>query len=603
MVRVAEASLTIRELEKVFVENPKLGHEQLRLLKSEQHAEFLRQAIELLEEGSSNSFSQVLRQFCREDSANLKQMMFAADLLTLDEAARLLRISSKGDPAYQVHLMASVKSEIEKAGAGYFGKDYTRMLDILSKAVDPERMGSMLASLVNHPDERLRSKVALMARGLGRALPKRSELMRDPDPRVRANTVESFWGQRDPDTIQFFKDAVADEHHRVAANALYGLYQAGEIAAVRGILKMVRDPDLGRQLSGIWLIGQTSDPRFTSVVHENLPVKSGRVKFALLNAGRRIKKRLDDIGQMERLEFDLIHFERVEKGRVRTTFLLKHPDGSYVAPQEVVATQVLLHDGELRIDQFLYECRGGTESLHAAFLVPLRTGLTHPFANKLTSSLEAAVTQKRGIDEWCFYKYKWMADGQHVAPSRLLFSNNSEALCSEQLRGATAHADNLLAAVEQAAMGFPAQATRKHVVLVIDPDAASAWIVPDHLPELLERFGVVFHVICCRDLEPESIAAWRKVAIARRGIFMSVPDPAQLQDAAVRLSRALPTNCYVSYQLGRSLPNPDPLERVSIEVLSKYGSGKITVQGTGEILPERLAGASEELSEAAPSAG
>lgn len=564
-----DTSLSILEIERVFADDPKNGREQLCQLKASNHREFLSQAIQYLEVGNANSYSQVILQICREDAFNLNQMLFTADLLTLDEAARLLRVSSKNDPGYQEHLISSVMAEIEKAGFGIANQELTRLLEILAKSVDSERLSGMLAALCGHPDERLRSKVALLVGSLARKLPKRAELLKDIDPRVRANAVEALWGKRDSESMQLLKDSSLDAHHRVAANGLYGMYLGGELAAIRGILKLSREEDQERQLAGFWTLGKTGDPRFQTIIDENLPVRTGRAKFALLNAGRKIKTRVNQLRQLPPVLPEVLHFERLPTGRVCCTFLLRRETGERLHKHELLGTDVIVHDGDLSVDQFHFEARGSEAPVNVAFLVPGYAGIENPFASHLAGAVEAARTQKRAEDHWTIKEYGLSAVQGGVTNS----GTNSAEGPTEALR----------ACVDRAVRSFPADAAFKQVVLLLDPSLEAEGLVPEHWPKLFDQCGAVLHVVCCRTLEAESLRSWRKLCIGSRGLFVQVENLLTLPATLGRIAVGLSSNFYLSYQLSRSLPNTDPLERLTLEFIPSAGYAKITVLRDGSI--------------------
>jgi HEAT repeat protein len=50
------------------------------------------------------------------------------------------------------------------------------------------------------------------------------QALEDPDPRVRANAVESMGLLRDPKTIRILHPFLKDENHRIRANAIIALY-------------------------------------------------------------------------------------------------------------------------------------------------------------------------------------------------------------------------------------------------------------------------------------------------------------------------------------------------------------------------------------------
>lgn len=580
MVKVAVANFSIAELEKVFIENPKLAHEQLRLWKETERGEFLRQAIAFLEAATTNSYSQVLTQLCREDSRDLQQLKFTADILSLEEAARLLRVAGKNDPSYQMNLISSVRTALEKAATGAPNPDLARMLDILSKSMDPEKLATMLSSMIEHPDERLRSKVALLCGPLGRGYAKRIELLKDQDPRVRANAVEALWGRKDPESLQLLREACNDPHHRVAANAFYGLYLGGDVAAIRGILKLARETDLPRQLAGIWLLGQTGDPRFLPIIQENLTVKTGRTKFSLLNAGRKIKKRMDDLRMKPQLEPEILHFERAEKGRVRCVFQLRQANGTLLRPDELIGTQVLVQDNDLKVDQYLFEARGGEANMHTAFYVPLRTGVDNAFAKSLVSAMEKAIGAKRAADFWAVAKYKLQAGG--IEPFRANYVGEKSTLESDQLRAVKGAAESFARGIDKLVRTYPSDSVRRHLVAILDPDCDPGE-APEELLTLLNEHQVTLSIVSCRTLEPAVETGWRQACFGSKGLFIPVASFKDLEGLMGRLTKALVMNFYLTYQLGRAMPVAKGTERTVIEFIPPAGFCHLEIGPDGRL--------------------
>ena len=553
MDKVTESNNSIAAIEQVFADNPRQGHERLLSWKAADHANFLRQSIELLERAGNNSFTQLVQRLCREDSSKLKQTLFTADLLSLDESARLLRISSKSDARYETHLISELKAEVDRPSGGIANKDFERLLEILAQAIAPERLGGILARFYDHPDGRLRSKAALLSGRLGRQflgkyLPKQTELLKDLDPRVRSNAVESLWGRRDAESLDLLREASRDESPRVASNGLYGLYLAGDISCVCGILKMARDGDVGRQLSGIWLIGRTADFRFSQVVQTDLAVRIGRVKFALLQAGRKIKKRRQELLLKPPLQVELVRFERAENGRLSIGLLVADSEGRFLCTDELVSTQVLLHDGELRVDQFSFEANGKAVPLHAVLLIPLGTDIGDGIA------LE---------DQWAIQKY-----------------------LPHQGREAEGAASGLEEAVEKLLCAFPNDATEKHMVLVVDPELDSAFRVPEHWEELFERLGVSAQVLTCKELDPAGLASWRQFCLARKGLLMECKNVFELGAALRKVNGLLHSGFSLTYQLSRMLPQAGGPEGLSIDLTTPLGCGRLVLNGAGEVVAE-----------------
>lgn len=584
MDRVTESNNSIAVVEQLFTENPRLAHEQLLSWKATDHAGFLRQSIELLERGESNSFTQLILRLCRADSSNLKQMLFTADLLSLDESARLLRLSSRNDAGYETHLISGLKTEVDRAGGAIANRDFERLLEILAQAVHPKRLGGILARFSEHPDERLRSKAALLSGRLARQLPKQTALLKDVDPRVRANAVESLWGRRDVESLQMLREASRDEHHRVASNGLYGLYLAGDIACVRGILKLARDTIIARQLSAIWLIGRTADFRFSQIVQADLAVRTGRVKFALLQAARKIKQRRQGLLLKPALRVELVRFERSEKGRLRIAFLVSASDGRALCSDELLATHFVLHDGPLRVDQFNFTANGKAAALHAVLLLPQRTGMGQSIASELVSVIEQGIETKEPQDQWAIQKYLLHKSSIEEAAVEVRFSASNETLKIEQLRSVKGAASSLVEGVERALRVFPEDAIEKQLVLILDPDLDPAFRVPEHWNELFERQGVAVQVLTCKAMDTESLLSWRQLCLARKGILIECKHVIELGAAIEKLNRYLHSGLSLTYQLSHILPQSGGPEAISIDLTTPLGCGRMVIDAAGEVV-------------------
>jgi len=118
------------------------------------------------------------------------------------------------------------------------------------------------------PDARLRAKLALVwgrLEGLARLGDKYFE---DPDPRVRADAVESLWGRDDEQALAHYRRGLQDGAPRVAANACVGLYLAGETEALRELHSLAQHPEAPFRAAAAWAMGRTGDPRFLPLLAE-----------------------------------------------------------------------------------------------------------------------------------------------------------------------------------------------------------------------------------------------------------------------------------------------------------------------------------------------
>ena len=109
---------------------------------------------------------------------------------------------------------------------------------------------------------RIRSR---LARAAGKYLDYKAfvqKRLEDPDPRVRANVVESVWKIDSDAARKILRAAAGDRHPRVRSNALFGLYLSGDPTASDTLLKQAKHPRPDFRISAAWAMGETNDNRF-----------------------------------------------------------------------------------------------------------------------------------------------------------------------------------------------------------------------------------------------------------------------------------------------------------------------------------------------------
>jgi hypothetical protein len=143
--------------------------------------------------------------------------------LKLSAAAGLLRWLSDFEPSVSARMAREVIGLASTTPA-----NLVRMIDMLDAAGSIDNIRPLLVSLFRHPDKRVRSKVALLMSRRRGDLRIDERRLSDPDPRVRANTVEGLWGLEGEEPVRLFRRMTLDSHHRVVANALVALHMAGE---------------------------------------------------------------------------------------------------------------------------------------------------------------------------------------------------------------------------------------------------------------------------------------------------------------------------------------------------------------------------------------
>jgi hypothetical protein len=101
-----------------------------------------------------------------------------------------------------------------------------------------------------------------MTDAAGRSVEWARNRLSDIDPRTRANAVEALWGRDTAYARALLRSAARDSNNRVAGNALFALYSAGEIWTIGELLKMALSEVPRRRASAAWVMGETGDRRF-----------------------------------------------------------------------------------------------------------------------------------------------------------------------------------------------------------------------------------------------------------------------------------------------------------------------------------------------------
>jgi HEAT repeat protein len=156
----------------------------------------------------------------------------------------------------------------------------SQALAILGELAPPPRLFATLRSAMAHADPYVRSTCAL---ALGRrvdSLPWIRRLAEDNDERVRANTVEALWGRKGAEIESVLLTALNDAHHRVAANAAFGLYLTDPERYLPTVGMFVNHALPGFRCAAAWIIGKIGNPEHMSMLKPLLLDKNDKVRRA-----------------------------------------------------------------------------------------------------------------------------------------------------------------------------------------------------------------------------------------------------------------------------------------------------------------------------------
>ncbi|MGC8760911.1 MAG: HEAT repeat domain-containing protein [Bryobacteraceae bacterium] len=152
-------------------------------------------------------------------------------------------------------------------------------------------------------DARLRSRLALVWGRLAMGARLAERFFEDPDPRVRANAIESLWGRDDEEAVARYGRALQEPYPRTVANACVGLYLAGRTEALRELKALSHHPESRFRAAGAWAMGRTGDPRFLPVLAEMR--KASPAPVALLRAIVQARERILAVERLPRQNVDL----------------------------------------------------------------------------------------------------------------------------------------------------------------------------------------------------------------------------------------------------------------------------------------------------------
>ena len=135
-----------------------------------------------------------------------------------------------------------------------------RGLEVLEAITEEGKLLTLLRPFLKSGDPQIASKCVLV---LGRRCHNVSwmrKVMAEVDDRIRANLVESLWERKEPEIELVLRSALNDPHHRVAANAVYGLFLLGSDSYKEGLDHLVASGNSACRRAAIWVIRSTNTP-------------------------------------------------------------------------------------------------------------------------------------------------------------------------------------------------------------------------------------------------------------------------------------------------------------------------------------------------------
>lgn len=185
--------------------------------------------------------------------------------LSREQAIAVARAATRIDPMTDVSL-AKFLADRGSSEDTVRPAELMRLMEIMVEVSSFVRVLPVLKRMSRHPNPHVRSKAVLM---IGRGNPASGWLQNrfaEPDPRIRANTVESLWGVDTEEARGLLLAAARDDNNRVAGNALLALYRLGDPSAEPDLRKMAESDSALFRATSAWVMGEIADPQFAAVL-------------------------------------------------------------------------------------------------------------------------------------------------------------------------------------------------------------------------------------------------------------------------------------------------------------------------------------------------
>ena len=238
-------------------DNPRdLGHRLGDLLRQDRRG-FQQAAVKYLLAAEQSPAARIVV-WLLEKEGMLPGILLSPSVCSLDESVFLARVIHTNVDQIDVQLAKALKGAHESQAL--------RILRLLAVVVQNNRTLPLLIRSLRDRSPELRSNTALIfARHCQNEIFV-ANVMRDPNPAVRASALEGLgMADRTPDP-EVLSEAFSDPNPRVQANAILAYRRIDENAAFEKLEEMARHQNGDFQAAAAWAMGETQAPRFLSTL-------------------------------------------------------------------------------------------------------------------------------------------------------------------------------------------------------------------------------------------------------------------------------------------------------------------------------------------------
>lgn len=524
-------------------------------------------------------------------SANLFEVFLSNPDLKVEEAVALAMQACQMDEAASLRL---AKYLVKEAECGLPEDRALRLLEVLGKIAPADRLRPLLPKLLQHPSPWIRSKVALLLRlNLASGWD-----LAEPDPRVRANAIEAMWRTPGPDRREVFRRALHDPNNRVVGNAILGLYRAGDPQAIAPLVQMATHPAAAYRATAAWVIGETSDPRFTDCLSTLLKDSDQRTRMHAFRSLAKLRNRRTQCEQAGSLHVIPMGPATAQNGLRTLSLAILTQQGEPV--QQLSPLNFVLREGPHQVNEYSLDERCLIEPVIASFFF---FGPDTPDFFAWAENLVAAAERyKKPQDLWAAVRYSPASTGlesqQAAHDFDVLRITQVQTPVSPSESSAPFQHINIPALAKQSlAKAHPTQSPWKalaeslqgsanyeglgHIFLAApDWSALSVRQPKDAVYQAQVRAwcsaaGAVLHAFVERDQGDQQ--AIRRLCEETGGVCLALPDAAEFR---------LPAAIYASLSCHYRLRYPQPALAegaiLQVEIFSSRGYGKMMVPIIGQ---------------------
>lgn len=410
---VVSASGTIATALHAFADSAMAARIALSKIYDEQPGAFLDRAVPVLKTDQDSPGFQYLMAFLL--SKNLfRQVLFDPAVLSVEEAAGVLKATKRIEPGIEPRLV----NELSTGGTAL---QLVRLMEILVHMPNSSSLLPLLTKLMRYPDSYVQSKAALLIGRLNQNIEWVRQRLADPDPRVRANAIESLWGETGSEALSVFEECAKSPENRLAGNAIVGMYLAGQPKALRLAAALTESTSDTARLTGYWVMSFLGDNRFQQILADSIGSSDQKSRPKIFQAIRAVKQRREQ-------------FLAAGKVRVFVSSAVQKDDGSGLVRLHAFdeATGTVYHGDCLRPTQVhIYDSGKVTLDYSMEHVAPpdgLRVLLILPWAD-----CEAGVAERgRLLSPAAQWDVAWVGEGGETSRHSAFRAADSAAAALEK---------------------------------------------------------------------------------------------------------------------------------------------------------------------------